>query len=233
MDGDVIAFLQVTSISTKLISFVTFIFLQCSCIDRFSVGLFKVAHKLIKVEKYRHSKTRSSHLKWNCFQTGGHLQLRFDCEPALKAFQGEVKDATVEPGIPIQEVLNLAASKYLKTIDPSKPEDFNGFVEYLEKVRKVLVVDAKEGSVIIILECATLEILEGLWEDYNTGHMKEVVQKCLVTDDIIEEFGDVKLIITISEEEYKACRYFFSQGSGKFKCFLRTCFVLKINNNKK
>ncbi len=31
--------------------------------DRFSVGLFMVAYKLLKVERYRHSKIRSSHLK--------------------------------------------------------------------------------------------------------------------------------------------------------------------------
>ncbi|XP_078368659.1 uncharacterized protein LOC144652510 isoform X2 [Oculina patagonica] len=131
-----------------------------------------------------------------------------------QAFLEEVKGATVGPGFPSsQHVIHLVAHGYLQSNALTKTEDLKSFVEYLENVLKVLIVDAQQGSVIITLECATLEILEGLWEDYNTGHMKEVVQKCLVTDDIIEEFGDVILTVTISEEEYKACQDFFFQGS--------------------
>ena len=110
--------------------------------------------------------------------------------------------------------------------DPSKPGELNGFLEYLKKVRKLEIVDTEIGSLKITLECGTLEILEGLWEDYNTGHMNEVAQKCLVTEDIIEEFGMVKLTTAILEEEYKACRQHFLQGSGKFKRLLNTSFLL-------
>ena len=124
--------------------------------------------------------------------------------------------------------MNLAASKYFKTIDPNKAEDLNGFVEYLQKVRKVLIVDTQSGSVIITIECDTLEILEVLWEDYNTGHMTEVAQTLLVTDDILEEFGEVKLTIIIPEAEYKACRDYFLHVPGKFKgCFVTYMFTSK------
>lgn len=120
--------------------------------------------------------------------------------------------------------MNLAAKKYLHG---GSMEGLNGFVEYLEKVRNVLVIDTQKGSVIITVECSSLEILEELWEDYNTGHISEVVQKCLATDDILEEFGEVKLTTTILEEEYKACREYLLRSSGKCKSLFYKCLLLK------
>ena len=124
-----------------------------------------------------------------------------------------------------QEVLNLAAFKYLQTIDPTKPEDLNSFVYYLEKVRKVLIVDTKSGSLIITVECSSLEILDGLWDDYCAGFLNEMVQKFLVTEDVLKELGliesyGLKLTTTIPEEEYRACREYFLQYPGEFKNFL-------------
>ncbi|CAH3141090.1 unnamed protein product [Porites lobata] len=81
-------------------------------------------------------------------------------------------------------------------------------MQYMKEVRKVIVVDVQNGSLILILECSSLQILDELWEDYCTGHLNEVAQKFLVTDEILKEFGlaEVKLTTTINEEEYKACR---------------------------
>ncbi|KAJ7347630.1 hypothetical protein OS493_039947, partial [Desmophyllum pertusum] len=111
------------------------------------------------------------------------------------------------------EVLNLAAFKYLQTVDPTRPEDFNAFVYYLEKVRKVLIVDTKSGSLIITVECSSLEILDGLWDDYCAGFLNEMAQKFLVTEDVLTELGliEVKLTTTIPEEEYRACQEYFLQ----------------------
>ena len=124
-----------------------------------------------------------------------------------------------ETGFPTaQEVLNLAASKYLKTIDPSKPEDLNGFVLYLEKVRKTLIVDTQSGSLIITVECSSLEILDELWDDYCSGFLNKMAQKFLATDDVLKELGltEVKLTTTILEEDYRACREYLLQHSGEF-----------------
>lgn len=112
-------------------------------------------------------------------------------------------------GIPsAQGVLNFIAFKYFQAVDPSKPEELNGYLQYLKDVRQVLFVDAQTGSLIITVECNSLEILEGLWDDYSTGHLNEIAQKFLVTDNILKEFGltQVKLTTTILMKEYKACR---------------------------
>ena len=117
-----------------------------------------------------------------------------------------------------QEILNLIVDKYLKKHNPSTPEEFNGFIEYMEKVRKVIVVNATTGSLIITAECSTLKILDELWKAHCTGTLNKMAQS-LVTEDVLKTFGliEVKLITTIVEEEYEACReVFLKQGAGGY-----------------
>ncbi len=120
-------------------------------------------------------------------------------------------------GLPsLQAVLNFIAFKSFQPVDPSKPEQLNGFIEYMEKVRKVLIVDTKLGSLIITVECSSLEILDKLWNDYCTGYLNKMAQRFLVTEEILKELDltEVKITTTILEEEYRACREYFSQYSG-------------------
>ena len=119
---------------------------------------------------------------------------------------------------PSQEVLDLIALKYLKKVNPSTPEEFNGFVQYIEKARKALILDVTSGSLIVMVECSSLEILEGLWEDYSTGYLSEMAQKFLATDEILKAFGlaEVELTTTIKEEEYRTCHKLLSEITGMF-----------------
>lgn len=116
-----------------------------------------------------------------------------------------------------QEVLSFIALKYFKVVDPSKQEELNAYLKYLIDVRKVLFVDAQLGSLIITVECTSLEILEGLWKDYCSGHLNKMAQKHLITGDILKEFGltEVKLKTTILQEEYTACQEYFLQSAGE------------------
>ena len=121
-------------------------------------------------------------------------------------------------GIPsTQAILNLVASNYLANINPSTPEEFNGFVQYLLEVRKVLIVGTHSGSLIIKVKCSTLEILEDLWDDYCIGHLNEMAQKHLVTEEILKTLGLTELILTtsISDEKYRECKNYFLNCHGK------------------
>ena len=117
-----------------------------------------------------------------------------------------------------QDVLNVIALKYFETVDPSKPEELNGYLRYLKEVRKVLIVDAQQGSLVITVECNSLLILEELWQDYWSGHLNQVAQEYLVTEDILKELGliEVKLTTTIVEKEYRACRQYFLKHPGGY-----------------
>ena len=116
------------------------------------------------------------------------------------------------------EVLRFIAFKSFTKFDVSRPEERNGFVRYLEDVRKALVVGNHEGSLIVTVQCSSLQILEELWEDYETGHLNEKAQKFLVTEELLKAFAPikVKLTTTIEEEEYRACQEFFLQQSREF-----------------
>ena len=113
-----------------------------------------------------------------------------------------------------ETVLSLIATSYLQRTLPRDTEEIENFLRYLEAMRAV-ITDVDRGSVIITVICTSLEILESLWAECNTGHMDEVAQKLLITNDVIREFGDVKITVTILEEEYKACRAYFLHLSGK------------------
>lgn len=101
-------------------------------------------------------------------------------------------------------------------MNPSLPEKYNNFIRYLEEIKKVLVVDITEGSIIITVECCSLEILEKLWDDYCSGHLREITQKLLVTADVLKAFDliELKLTMTIFEEEYRACREYLLKRPG-------------------
>ena len=109
------------------------------------------------------------------------------------------------------ELLRTIAAKYFQDVNPSNLDEYDRFLQYLSEMRKVLFVDAHLGSLIITVECSSLLILDELWEDYYSGHLNEIAQKYLVTEDVLKEFGltEVKLMTTISEKEYRDCRLDF------------------------
>lgn len=154
--------------------------------------------------------------------SGQELDLRIDGEvhkqggtSSTQTVSGEEND--VNKRCPsVQEVLNRIADKLVETIDPSDPESINDFLQYMKEARQVLIVDVKTGSLIITVQCSSLHILDDLWKDYCTGHLQEVAQRYLVTEDILKELGleSVQLTLTINEEEYRACRKHLLRNEG-------------------
>lgn len=144
--------------------------------------------------------------------------------PRVEVSSGSAGREDVEGGaIPSpQDVLSLISSKYLRKIDPSTPEEFNGFVQYMERVRKAVIVDVATGSLIVTIECGSLDILEGLWKDYITSRLNKMAQRFLVTEEILAELGlaEVKLTTAIKEEEYRACHELLAKFAGIFLTFI-------------
>ena len=118
-----------------------------------------------------------------------------------------------------QEVLNLIAYRLFEKADPSNMEQLNGYLRYLKEVREVLFLGHHQGSLIITVQCRSLQILDKLWEDYCTGHLNEMAQTFLITEEILMELDpicpiSVRLKTTIDEEEYRACREYFLKIPG-------------------
>jgi len=90
-------------------------------------------------------------------------------------------------------------------------ESFNLFLEYLRVKLEVGVANYNLGSLLITVTCSSLQILEGLWKDYSSGHLNEVAEERLVTAQVLQKLGldKVKLKTTITEDEYRKCKMFF------------------------
>ena len=92
---------------------------------------------------------------------------------------------------------------------------------YLKGVLDLIIREAGEGSLRIIVECRTLEILERLWEDYSTGHLNAVAEECLLRDDIKKKYDveSIKLETTILREDYLACKLTLTGISRNLKIY--------------
>ena len=124
-----------------------------------------------------------------------------------------------------ERVLSLIASNYLLTTPPKCKADRDDFVTYMKEMR-VLITGVDKGSLLITVKCNSLKILETLWEDYSSGHLGEVVQRCLVTEEILTELSlsELKLQTTISQEEYIACKMHFEKDPAQGNSFNNSSF---------
>ena len=175
-------------------------------------------------------------VKWNIFVyvSVENLDIQIDCDAIEQGGASSTQNVSGKENVvdrrgpSSQEVLNVIADDYLKAIHPSNVEELNGFLQYMQKVRQVIIVDVKTGSLIITVRCTSLRILDELWKDYCTGHLQEVAQRYLVTEDILQQWGldSVQLTLTISEEEYKAYRKNFLKNEGRYQ--KNTCYVQKF-----
>ena len=76
------------------------------------------------------------------------------------------------------------------------------------------------------VQCPTLESLESLWNDYHSGHLNEVAERYLVTDEIKRKFNleTFKFKTTLEEENYLICKKTLMEKPGEFDKFYR-CFL--------
>ena len=92
----------------------------------------------------------------------------------------------------------------------SDPHDFRRYMQEMG----LIIMGKKIGCLIITVHCGTLEVLEKLWSDYISGHFNEMAEKFLITQDLLDELGYVRIQLKtyISEEEYQACHTRLTRG---------------------
>ena len=119
--------------------------------------------------------------------------------------------------------------KYLTLQDRSSlPVDSSiaRFTEFLKNAYDLVVLMVKSGSLIITVQCLTLESLESLWNGYCSGYLNDIVERFLVTDEIKRKLGmdNVRLKTTIEEENYLICKRAFMENSGEWGSLSRALF---------
>ncbi|CAH3193299.1 unnamed protein product, partial [Porites evermanni] len=117
----------------------------------------------------------------------------------------------------LDDILELHASKYLIHHSPSTPEGLSAFFEHLVEVHNVTVKSVQKGSLILTVECPTLESLERLWNDHQPGCLNDIAESDLVTDELKRklELDHVRLRITIEQENYLICKKALMEISGE------------------
>ncbi len=117
-----------------------------------------------------------------------------------------------------KEWLKKLINKYLDSHDDvTSAKGRNDFLNYIEETHGLLIKTLGLGCLEIIVQCPTLSSLESLWRDYCSGHLNDVAERFLVTDEIIRELEveTITLKTTITKEDYLACKSFL-KTSGKF-----------------
>lgn len=138
------------------------------------------------------------------------MMVSFHVPPTASADEPATATSTI-----VRQVIQRIVSELSRHFDPSVNEE-NQFVQHLEDVNQVPIVNVNRGSLVLTVKCTSLEILERLWQDYSSGHLGEVAQEFLVTERMLEDLGlvEVKLKITILEEDYRECRRHFTKCAG-------------------
>ncbi|PFX31376.1 Guanylate-binding protein 7 [Stylophora pistillata] len=118
-----------------------------------------------------------------------------------------------------EQILVYIAKNYLETSPPQTENEHTAFLTYMREMRKVIYGGHEKGSLVITVWCVSLKILEELWVDYKTGHLGEVVQKCFVTRELLEDLNltELRLQTTVKEEEYKKAKAYFEKGRAERK----------------
>lgn len=114
-----------------------------------------------------------------------------------------------------KQLMKEIAMEYICQVDTdiSTTEGLAFFNGYLSGILKAYTKQMKSSSLMLVVQCRTLEILERLWTDYESGHLNEVAESCLVSKKIRRKFDIESLTLktTIDREDYLACRRSFTK----------------------
>ncbi|XP_074624513.1 uncharacterized protein LOC141882463 [Acropora palmata] len=119
----------------------------------------------------------------------------------------------------VHTMLSMQVKTYVEVHDhpTDKLKGLGALAKFITETYKVFFKRADVGSLIIILNCQTIESLEILWNDSLSGHLDKVAERYLVTSEMKQRLNleTVNLKTTIEEENYLNCRKALTGSSGE------------------
>ena len=96
-------------------------------------------------------------------------------------------------------------------------EGVSGLIEYIKGTHNMALQSVGIGSLEITFRCPSLESLESLWSDYQSGHLNDVAVRYLVTDEIKKKLNleSIGLETIVEEENYLICKEILMEKSCK------------------
>ena len=118
----------------------------------------------------------------------------------------------------IHEILTRQIQVYIKHRKISTADGVSALIKHIEKTYNLALESVGVGSLEITFGCPSLESLESLWSDYQSGHLNDIAQRYLVTDDIKKKLSmeSIRLTTTIEEEKYSICKKILLEKLCKF-----------------
>ena len=108
----------------------------------------------------------------------------------------------------IHETLTRQIQVYTKYRRVSSPGGVSALIEHIQDAYNLALKSVGVGSLEITFQCTSLESLECLWSDYQSGHLNDIAERYLVTDDIKKKLNleSIRLKTIIEEENYRICK---------------------------
>ena len=97
---------------------------------------------------------------------------------------------------------------YTKYRKVSTAEGVAALIAHIQDTYNLSLKSVGVGSLEITFQCPSLESLERLWSYYQSGHLNDIAERYLVTDEIKRKLNleTVRLKTTIEEENYLICK---------------------------
>lgn len=107
---------------------------------------------------------------------------------------------------------------YTKYRKIATPDGVSALIEHIYKTYNLALESVGVGCLEVKFRCPTLESLEHLWSDYQSGQLNDIAERYLVTDDIKKKLNleAVRLKTSIEEENYQICKRILTEKSCEF-----------------
>ena len=132
----------------------------------------------------------------------------------------------------VHETMARQIQVYTQYRNISTTEGVSGLIEHIKKMHNLALESVGLGSLEITFRCPSLDSLESLWTDFQSGHLNGIAMKYLVTEGMKKKLNmeNVKLKTTIEEQNYRICKKILTENlcnSGKLSVRNWLEFTLK------
>ena len=119
----------------------------------------------------------------------------------------------------MHETVTRQIQVYTKYRRVSSAEGVSALIEHIQNTYNLALKSVGIGSLELTFQCTSLESLESLWSDYQSGHLNDIAERYLVTDDIKSKLNlqIVRLKTFIEEENYQNCKKILREKSCELK----------------
>ena len=118
----------------------------------------------------------------------------------------------------VHETLARQIQVYIQYRNILTAEEVSGLIEHIQETYNLALKSVGVGSLEISFQCPSLDSLERLWNDYQSGVLNDVAERYLVTDDIKKKLNlkNVRLKTTIEDENYRICKMILMEEPCEF-----------------